>query len=476
MRTLLWFRQCLRLDDNPALIAACAQGEVIPVYIWSPDEELEWAPGAASRVWLHTSLIDLDARLRARGSRLTLRQGDSLRTLLALAAECEAQAIFWNRRYEPAVIERDSTIKTALRESGLEARSFNAQLLFEPHQVSTKQNTPFKVFTPFWRTCLALPEPQAPQPAPQTIVTTCNPKTLKLAALQLEPLVDWATGIRGAWQPGESGAAEELDVFLEGALNDYLSARDMPATMGVSRLSPHLHFGEIGPRQIWHAAKAYANAHGGELHEACAGYLRQLGWREFAHHLLYHFPHTPTKPLQVKFDKFPWRHNAGWLAAWQQGRTGYPLVDAGMRELWATGYMHNRVRMVVASFLVKHLLIHWREGAQWFWDTLVDADLANNTLGWQWTSGCGADAAPYFRIFNPMTQGERFDPQARYVRRWVPELERLPDKWIHKPFLAPEGELSAAGVLLGGNYPKPLVDHAHARQNALAALATLKQA
>jgi deoxyribodipyrimidine photo-lyase len=474
--SLVWFRHDLRIADNPALEAAVQRDRpVIPVYILAPEEEGAWSPGAASRWWLHQSLTSLTTDLQKRGSRLVIRRGDSLSTLQSLIQETGVQAVFWNRRYEPPIVKRDATIKSSLRASGLHVESFNTGLLFEPHALRNKAGKPFQVFTPFWKTCLSLAEPTAPLSAPSHLPAPDQwPDSLPLVNLQLEPTIDWAGGIRSTWCPGEDSAQRELQRFLATAVTGYLEHRDRPDEIQTSRLSPHLHFGEISPRQVWHAVRKDAGKHSA-IQRGAEAYLRQLGWREFAHHLLFHFPHTVDQPLRPEFANFPWRDNSADLKAWQRGQTGYPLVDVGMRELWATGWMHNRVRMVAASFLVKHLLLPWQAGDRWFWDTLVDADLANNTLGWQWVAGCGADAAPYFRIFNPVAQGEKFDPNGNYVRRWVPELSRLPAEWIHKPWEAPTNVLTEAGVKLGVTYPEPIVAHYTARIRALAALATLKK-
>jgi deoxyribodipyrimidine photo-lyase len=332
------------------------------------------------------------------------------------------------------------------------------------------------VFTPFWRHCISLPEPAEPLAAPPSITApTCWPASLPLEELALLPRIDWAAGMRAAWTPGSAAALASFEHFLQRSFEDYPDARDRPDRSGTSRLSPHLHFGEIGPRQIWHGVRRFAQARGRHTTWRQSQFLTEVGWREFAHHLLYHFPHTPEKPLRGDFARFPWKSDKKGLHAWQRGQSGFPIVDAGMRQLWHTGWMHNRVRMIVGSFLVKDLLLPWNEGAAWFWDTLVDADLASNTLGWQWVSGCGADAAPYFRIFNPVTQATRFDPQGTYIRQWVPELARLTEQWIHRPWEAPAETLRAAGVRLGVDYPRPLVDHGVARERALEALATLRQ-
>ncbi len=469
--SLLWFRIDLRLADNPALHAAIASGAVIPVFIWDPKSEEPWRPGGASNWWLHQSLAALDESLRKLGSRLIIRSGVLLETLHALAKETGAESVMWNRRYEPAVIARDAGIKKSLAEAGIQAESFCGALLHEPWTVENKSAKPFQVFTPFWKNCLTKPDPEEPLPAPTLIPAPAKwPDSLALAELGLEPEINWAGGMRDAWTPGEASAQKRLAGFLGNAAARYGAARDIPGIEGTSRLSPHLHFGEISPRQIWHAARESGLPGWRE-----SRYITEVGWREFAHHLLYHFPRTPTEPLRPEFARFPWRENEAALRAWQRGQTGYPIVDAGMRELWATGWMHNRVRMIVASFLVKDLLISWTEGAWWFWDTLVDADLAQNTLGWQWTAGCGADAAPYFRVFNPCSQGEKFDGDGAYVRRWCPELARVPQEWLHRPWEAPAETLAAAGVVLGRNYPRPIVDHAAARDFALKAFASLKE-
>jgi deoxyribodipyrimidine photo-lyase len=474
---IVWLRLDLRLSDNAALHAALALGgPVLPVFIWGPEEEGDWPPGAASRWWLHQSLTALDRRLRQHGSRLLLRRGPALETLRAVVRETGAGAVFWNRRYEPAIVARDAQIKNELRREGLIVESFNAALLHEPWTIQNQSGKPFRVFTPFWRHCLNQTLPGPPLAAPKALPAPARwPMSLALAELDLEPKTNWADGFRQMWQPGEAGALAHLDRFLSQAVDDYAEQRDRPDRFGTSRLSPHLHFGEISPRQIWHAVRRRAEAANVPDATWRAGrFLMEIGWREFSHHLLYHFPHTPIEPLRAEFRRFPWRKSDAGRKAWQRGRTGFPIVDAGMRELWTTGWMHNRVRMIVASFLVKDLGVSWLDGARWFWDTLVDADLAQNTLGWQWTAGCGADAAPYFRIFNPTTQGERFDPEGDYVRRWCPELARLPAKWIHQPDKAPPEILKAAGVQLDRTYPAPVISHAIAREVALESFARLK--
>jgi deoxyribodipyrimidine photo-lyase len=475
--SIVWLRRDLRLGDNPALAAALARGgAVVPVFIWAPEEEAPWAPGGASRWWLHHSLAALARDLAEVGSRLVIRRGPTEAALHAFARETGASAVFWNRLYEPTTLARDTRIKESLRAAGLEARSFNGTLLLEPTAVKTQTGAPYRVFTPFWRTVQPTIRAGEEPPRPTHIPPPAAwPESLPLEALALLPKIDWAGGMRAHWQPGEAGALALLDRFLDAAVADYPTERDRPDHDGSSRLSPHLHFGEISPLQIWRRTRAAAEHEGSaKALRGADGFLREVGWREFAHHLLFHFPHTPAEPLRPEFARFPWRRDEALLRAWRKGRTGYPIVDAGMRQLWHTGWMHNRVRMVVASFLVKHLLAPWQEGAAWFWDTLVDADLGSNTLGWQWAAGCGADAAPYFRIFNPILQGEKFDPKGDYVRRWVPELKGLPASVIHKPWTAARGVLLAGGVELGESYPEPVVEHGAARERALAALAEIK--
>ncbi|MFP5230218.1 MAG: cryptochrome/photolyase family protein [Acidobacteriota bacterium] len=465
---LVWFRLDLRLADHPALDRAVASGlPVVPVFVWS-GEDHDGAPGGASRWWLHQSLTRLEESLRARGSRLIVRRGAAAEALPELAEETGARRVMWNRVYEPAALEHDKEVEAKLKARGIAAESFNGSLLREPGSLRTTSGGMFQVFTPFWKALWnergglrATTKAPSQFPAPASW-----PKSLRIAELGLEPKIDWAGGMRAAWTPGEEAARQRLRAFARGAASAYAAERDRTDHDGTSRLSPHLHFGEISPLQVWHAL---ADVTGAE------SYLRQLAWREFSYHLLCAFPETPWEPFNPQFRNFPCRRNAKRLQAWQKGRTGYPMVDAGMRQLWATGWMHNRARLVVASFLVKHLLIPWQDGAAWFLDTLVDADPANNTMGWQWTAGCGVDAAPYFRVFNPIVQGEKFDPEGTYVREWVPELRDLPTEWIHEPWEAPPLALAAAKVVLGETYPRPIVDHAEARAAALAAFEEMKR-
>ena len=475
--TIVWFRRDLRLADNEALSAAIRRGgSIIPLFIHSPEEEGEWALGGASRYWLHHSLEALTLALKGCGSELIIRQGKSQEVLSQILKETGGGALYWNRVYDPLLIARDAEIKQYFKSLGIVVESFNSALLCEPWEIKNSTGKGYEVFTPFWRQLQKSYNHHSPLPAPEQIPgPSVMPRGELLNQLKLLPKLDWAQGIGERWTISESGAANELRLFLSTTINIYKERRDFPADTGTSRLSPYLHFGEIGPRQIWDAVVRSLSEKKGTFPEAAEGFLRQIAWREFAHHLLYHFPNTPTEPLRTKFAKFPWRKRKSALKSWQRGLTGYPIVDAGMRELWQTGWMHNRVRMIVGSFLVKDLLIPWQEGARWFWDTLVDANLANNTLGWQWIAGCGADAAPYFRIFNPVKQGEKFDPKGVYIRRYIPELADMPDSWIHKPWLAPAEVLHGAGVILGSTYPQPIVDHGEARDLALQALADMKE-
>jgi deoxyribodipyrimidine photo-lyase len=443
---------------------------VLPVYILDDANAGEWRAGAASRWWLHQSLAALD---RSLDGHLHFFSGKADEVLAALALNLDAAGIYWNRCYEPWRIERDRRLKKRLLEDGRTVESFNGALLFEPQVVMKDDGTPYRVFTPFYRKgCLkSAPPPRRPLDAGHLNYAGRSPLGHDLEDLGLMPGIPWYEEMAGHWQPGETGAHDRLDRFLEDGIRNYEEGRNRPDLEHVSRLSPHLHFGEVSPHQVWHAANALMAQAG--LENDVDHFLSELGWREFSYYLLYHQPALPTKNLQEKFDAFPWRNDRESLERWQQGQTGYPIVDAGMRELWRTGYMHNRVRMIVGSFLVKNLLLHWHHGADWFWDTLVDADLANNSASWQWIAGCGADAAPYFRIFNPVTQGNRFDPEGKYVRHYVPELAALPDKYLHCPWEAPQDVLSEAGIEPGIDYPAPIVDLKASRERALEAFHSL---
>jgi len=469
---IVWFRLDLRLADNPALAAAVAHGgPVIPVFIHDPEAEGGWQPGGASDWWLHHALEDLDAQLTKAGSPLIIRKGDSLKEIQKLVGETGADLVVWNRRHEPDIIARDTLVKTKLRNAGLKAESFNGNLLHEPHLVKNLSGNPFQVFTPFWKNCLANLKFGEPLKAPRKLTPPDKaPKSVALKELSLLPKIKWDVQMRESWEPTRSGGEKRLKTFVAKAVKAYPTDRDIPKIDGTSKLSPYLHFGQISPLEIVDAVRSVGalGTKGGDK------FVAEVGWREFGHHLLHHFPETPDRPLRREFEQFPWAPDKKLLRAWQRGRTGYPVVDAGMRQLWATGWMHNRVRMIAASVLVKHFLQPWQAGAKWFWDTLVDADLASNTLGWQWAGGCGADAAPYFRVFNPVLQGLKFDPDGEYVRRWVPELAKVPAEWIHEPWNAPMHVLAEAGVTLGKDYPAPLVSLEAGRDRALAAFKKLR--
>jgi deoxyribodipyrimidine photo-lyase len=475
--SILWFRQDLRLADHAALQAALGRGgALLPVFIDEPDTEHAERDGGAARWWLSQSLQALASELAARGSRLLLRQGPAEAVLDALVQESGADAIYWTRRYEPAWAARDRALQARLRARGLIAESRGGRLLCEPEALSNQSGKPYQVFTPYWRAFLQAIQPALPLAAPARLPAPARwPDSLPLAPLF--PHARWMESLAAQWQPGERQAQAQLAAFVGSTLERYSETRDRPAIAGTSRLSPRLQWGELTPAQIWHAVGARAERGGQRAAEwRSSKFLAELIWREFSYHLLHHWPTLPDAPMREAFAAFPWREDAAQLAAWQRGRTGIPLVDAGMRELWATGWMHNRVRMIVASFLVKNLRIHWRDGAQWFLETLVDADLASNTQGWQWSAGCGADAAPYFRIFNPVSQGQKFDPEGRYVRRWLPELAALPDAHVHAPWEAPPLLLATSGVTLGVHYPHPIVDLAVSRRNALSALQAMQGA
>ncbi|WP_394694592.1 cryptochrome/photolyase family protein [Hyphobacterium sp.] len=472
---ILWFRQDLRLSDNPVLEEAVKSGHpLIPIYILDDETPGDWKPGGASRWWLHHSLKALAGQLEELGSRLILRSGPAGHVLADLVENTGAAYIFWNRCYEPFHCERDAKIKSTFTDNGLTVRSFNANLLAEPWTVRNKSGDPFKVFSPFWRAVRAELDPGKPLKTPDSLNAPQSwPDSDRLEEWELLPTKpNWAKEFEDIWTPGENGARDRLDRFLENGAKHYADGRDRPDKAYTSGLSPHLHFGEISPRQILAATDSVRDSIGDRNAEK---FFSEIGWREFSYSLLFNFPDFPHQNYQSKFDHFPWREDSDALSAWQRGQTGYPIVDAGMRELWATGTMHNRVRMIVASFLIKHLLIDWREGEKWFWDTLVDADLANNSASWQWVAGSGADAAPYFRIFNPITQGEKFDPNGDYVRKWIPEIARLPDKYLNQPWEAGPLILKEAGVKLGDTYPEPIVDHKAARERALDAFKSLKE-
>jgi len=464
---IVWFRQDLRTTDHAALHAASQCGApVVPLFIYDEQTPGRWTPGGASLWWLEGSLAELDNALQTMQSRLILRRGQALDVLASVVDEIGAKEIYFTRRYESENAAEEKIISEYLMDKGIECRRFGGALLFEPEAVKTKSGDPFRVFTPFYKACLAMEPVRDPLPAPDKLAPPKKwPRSDELKDWALRPTdPNWASGWEEYWQPGTAGAFSRLNDFVGDRLGAYDEDRDRPDRDGTSALSPHLHYGEISPRQLWQfvhrAADAQENAPKGRT-----AYLRELVWRDFSYHLLWHWPHITESPFNNRFADFPWRQDKETLEAWRSGKTGYPIVDAGMRQLWQTGWMHNRVRMIVASFLTKHLLIPWQEGARWFWDTLVDADLANNSASWQWVAGSGADASPYFRIFNPILQGQKFDPHGTYVRKWVPEIAELSDKHVHAPW--------ESGVRIEG-YPEPLVDHKWARQRALDAYAELK--
>ncbi len=464
---IVLFRHDLRLSDNRALTEAVASGKpLVAAFVRDDEAPGGRAIGGARRWWLHHSLAALAQDLKSLGVPLVLRRGEMQAIVASLLEETGADMVVWNRRYDPHGVAADSAMKSTLSSEGVRCLSFDGFLLHEPWTLKTGSGGPYKVYTPFWRALVAMGEPRPPLPAP-TRLTAFPGKvnTEDLSDWSLLPVrPDWAGGLAAEWTPGEAGARRRLDDFLSGAIDGYAEGRDYPSIRSTSRLSPHLAHGEISPFQIWHAVRGLKSTSPGDAGK----FMAELAWREFSWHLLFHFPHLPTGNFNPRFDAFEWRRDAKSLRLWQRGLTGYPIVDAGMRELWRTGWMHNRVRMVVASFLVKHLLIDWREGERWFWDTLVDTDPANNAASWQWVAGSGADAAPYFRVFNPVLQGEKFDPEGSYVRAFVPELAALPDNLLHRPWEADAATLSSAGVKLGATYPVAVVDHQEARQRALA--------
>ena len=471
-RSIVWFRQDLRLADHPALLTAVeSSSEVLPLYIHDPAvSDKAWPMGSAAKWWLHHALVALDENLQKLGSRLEIRVGSPEKILIDLVQSAQIDAVYWNRRYGPEDRAVDQAIKDKLKQLGVTVKSFNGSLLREPWEVVKGDGEPYRVFTPFWKALerqgLDLPAEPAPSSLP---AWKHDGQGVSVDALNLLPKIPWDQGFKDTWAVSESAAHELLESFVSGPIAAYSDHRNLPDRQGTSRLSPYLLFGQISPRQVVQAVRG-ASPWG--LGEGATTFLKEIGWREFAHHLLFHFPKTTDHPLDLRFERFPWLQDPKMLKAWQQGQTGIPIVDAGMRELWHTGWMHNRVRMIVASFLTKNLRHHWLEGARWFFDTLVDADLANNTLGWQWTAGCGADAAPFFRIFNPVLQGEKFDPEGRYVRRWVPELSKVPNAYLHHPWDLPLQHEAKAEIT--AHYPQPLVDLSLSRLQALEAFKSIK--
>ena len=466
-KAIYWFRQDLRLYDNPALMEASNYAEILPIYIVDSQTPKQYQIGAASKWWLHNSLTSLNKSLN---NNLNIYHAPPLDIIKNLIKDYNIDAIFWNRCYEPFAIQRDKEIKEYLQSNNIKNKSFNASLLWEPWEIKKTDGSEYKVFTPYYRKgCLLATSPAKPLDKPNNLALVKDKSSLSISQLNLLPEIKWYISLEKCWSIGEKSAKESLYKFIENGLDNYKIGRDFPATSYVSRLSPHIHFGEISIRQIWHTIAAIDNDNSNIDH-----FLSELGWREFSYYQLYNHPTLPEQNLQRKFDKFAWQINDKNLKAWQTGNTGIPLVDAGMRELWQTGYMHNRIRMVVGSFLVKNLRLHWKHGEQWFWDTLVDADLASNCASWQWVAGCGNDAAPYFRIFNPITQGEKFDPNGEYIRKYIPELAKLPTKYIYAPWQAPTQVLEQANIALGTDYPLPIVDLKLSREQALLAFQALK--
>lgn len=474
--TIVWLRQDLRLSDNPALYEAVnTKNPIIPIYIFDDTAPMQWQIGGAQRWWLHHSLTHLSEQFAKKGVQLILRHGDPKKILPEIIKTTQANSIYWNRCYEPSARQLELTLQNELAKLDVEVKTFSGSLLFEPNTIKNQQGNYYKVFTAFWNACLASHEPTLPLSIPKFSANThIQIKCDQLNDWGLLPTKpNWAKNWETLWSVGEVAAHKKLKAFFENKLAHYADARDIPKIDGTSLLSPHLHFGEISPKQIWHAIKQNL-MHSNKSHRHIERFQAEIGWREFSYYLLFHFPQLPKHPFQQKFAAFPWRYNKRDLLAWQRGETGYPIVDAGMRQLWQTGWMHNRVRMIVASFLTKDLLIPWQQGEAWFWDTLLDADLANNSASWQWVAGCGADAAPYFRIFNPVLQGKKFDSEGDYVRHWIPELKKLPKKFIHQPWEASAEVLQSANIQLGKDYPHPIIDHDIARKSALEIFKELK--
>ncbi|MBP7844824.1 MAG: deoxyribodipyrimidine photo-lyase [Proteobacteria bacterium] len=468
---LIWFRQDLRVQDNPALNHAIEDGApLIAIYLHNKDDSTQWALGEASKVFLNEALQSLENSLSNLGIKLQFIESQNyLKSIQSLTRELNITKVFWNRLYEPDFVERDKLIKSKLTEASVEVHTFKGALLWEPWEILQDSGKPYQVFTPFYKKCLKASYPILPLTSKKKVHGLKSASAQNLESFELLSKLSWVKTLKNHWNVSESDAFKMLHNFIEKNLYDYESQRNNPSIIGTSKMSPFLHFGVISPRQIWHELQKVKNSKGRETYE------KEIVWREFAHHLIFHFPKTPDNPLRTEFENFPWEKNNKNFKLWTQGLTGFPIVDAGMRELWETGWMHNRVRMIVASFLIKDLRIHWLKGAKWFWDTLVDADLASNTLGWQWSAGCGADAAPFFRIFNPTTQSEKFDPEGLYIRKWVPELKNVPSKFIHAPHELSPIEQRTYNCILGKDYPFPIVDHKLAREEALKAFKILSR-
>ncbi|HDR7518031.1 cryptochrome/photolyase family protein [Bacillus mobilis] len=471
-KIIVMFQKDFRLYDNPALFEAAQSGEVVPVYV----QDETFSIGSASKWWLHHAIIDVQKQLEALGSTLIIRKGNTQEEILSLIDQLGITAVYWNICYDPDRLQSNQKMKMMLEGKGIVCKEFNSYLLLEPWIIKKKDNTEYKVFTPFYNVFQK-------QVIPKPISKVQNIKgessltlSLSVSELHLLPTIPWTSHIESIWEPTEEGAYKTCKKFFSSKLASYSEGRDFPNENAHSMLAAYLSFGQISVRWMYHYLINKSTERQCSLFEKQVNsFIRQLIWREFSYYLLYHYPFTVYKPLNKSFEHFPWNNDEELLTVWQKGKTGYPFIDAGMRELWQTGFMHNRARMAVASFLVKHLLIPWQEGAKWFMDTLLDADIANNTMGWQWVAGSGADASPYFRIFNPITQGEKFDKDGEYIRKWVPELRNIPNKYIHKPWEAPEHILQKANITLGHTYPLPIVDHKAARERALCAYKSMKE-
>lgn len=465
-----WFRQDLRLNDNPALSDAASCGEILPIYILDDINSGEYFMGGASRWWLYNSLTSLNVSLKGR---LRVYRGNPADILIEVAKNNSVGSIYWNRCYEPWQIKRDKDIKKVLEEHNILTKSYNGSLLWEPWEVLKQDGTPYKIFTHYYRKgCLGAKPPRDPILRPTKLFLDDGNNLTDINDLKLLPKTSWYNKLKKSWSAGEEAAHQKLDMFLNEGLDGYKEDRNFPYKLNVSKLSPYLHFGEISPNYIWYKLQLKGLGYNNDID--IDHFCSELGWREFSYYLLYNFPNLPKQNLNHKFNTFPWSQNQYLLECWQKGQTGIPIVDAGMRELWETGYIHNRVRMIVGSFLVKNLLLHWHHGERWFWDCLVDADLANNSASWQWIAGCGVDAAPYFRIFNPVTQGQKFDSVGQYTRTFIPELQNIPDKYLFNPWDAPDNILDNAGIVLGTDYPRPIIDLKQSRNKALEAFSSLK--
>jgi len=464
---ILWFRKDLRLMDNPALVEANLNAEIIPIFILDDTNPEENKMGAASRVWLYHSLKSLNISLQ---KKINFYSGDPVKIISELINNYNINGVYWNRCYEPWEIRRDKKIKDLLKIKKVKAKSFNGSLIREPWEVLKEDQTPYKVFTALYKKAYLNSDIEVEVINEPTKINYSTKifSSNTLDTLKLLPNLSWVDNIIKHWQVGEKNAHLKMTEFFKKGIDDYKEGRNFPFKKNVSRLSPHIHFGEISPKQLWVKAKSISSNKNTEH------FVSEICWREFSYYLLYHFPNLPKDNLQKKFNNFPWKDNNYYFDSWKKGKTGYPIIDAGMRELYETGYMHNRVRMIVASFLVKNLLIHWHKGERWFWDCLFDADLANNSASWQWVAGSGADAAPYFRIFNPVTQGVKFDVDGQYTKQYVPELKDMPNKYLFSPWEAPDDVLNKANVVLGGNYPKPIIDIKESREKALYSFSLIK--